>query len=117
MNPQLWQIVFTAIVLLFLGGLVGRWVAVLWSVFKASKMASQGVSNLLEVAAERLMTDPPQQWVVGCLHLLKAVEVRVDDQEYRAALEQIEAKIRVRLETGLWPEHQIPADVDQGAKE
>ena len=106
MNLQAWHIAVTVIVLLFLGGVALRWGAVLWSVFKASKMASQGVSTLLEEAAEGMMADSPQQWVAGCLHLLKAVEIRVDDQEYRAALEQVEVEIRARLETGLWAEHQ-----------
>jgi hypothetical protein len=117
MNPQVWHVVVIVIVLLFLGGVLVRWGTVLWSVFRASKMASQGASTLLEEAAEEMMADPPAQWVVNCLHLLKAVEIRVDDQQYRAALEQIEAEIRVRLETGRWSGHHTRAETAQGARE
>jgi hypothetical protein len=115
-NLHAWQVAVTVIVLLFLGGVAVRWGTVLWSVFKASKMASQGVSTLLEEAAEVMMADPPQQWVVGCLHLLKAIEIRVDDREYRTALKQVEAEIDVRLETGRWPERQALIDTEQGEK-
>ena len=117
MNLQLWHIALTAIVLLFLGGLVGRWVAVLWSVVQTSRIAGQGVSTLLEEAAEQMIADPPQQWVAWCLHLLKAIEIRVDGQAYRTALAEIQADIRVRLETGRWPGRQVQADAEQGAKE
>jgi hypothetical protein len=116
MNLELWHIVFTAIVLLFLGGLVGRWIAIFWSVVKASRIASRGVSTLLEEAAEQMIADPPQRWVVECLHLLKALDVRVDGQEYQTALAQIQADIRVRVETGRWPSHQVQVDAEQGAE-
>jgi hypothetical protein len=114
MNPQVWHVTVIVIVFLLLGGVLVRWGTVLWSVFKASKMASRGASTLLEEAAEEMMADPPQQWVINCLHLLKSVEIRVDDEEYRAALEQIEARIRVRLETGRWPDHRFQAGREQG---
>ena len=113
MNVQVWHIVFSAIVLLFLGGLVGRSIAIFWNVAKASRMAGQGVSTLLEEAAEQIMVDPPQQWVVWCLHLLKAVDIRVDARDYHMALKQIEADIHVRLETGRWPETPVQADEEE----
>ena len=116
MNFKLWQIVVTGIALLFLGGIAAEWIATVGSVFKASKAASRGVSTLLEEAAEQMIADPPKQWVVGCLHLLKAVDIRVDDQAYRAALAEIQADIHARLETGGWPEYQAEAEIEQGAK-
>jgi hypothetical protein len=114
MNYQLWHIVLTAIVMLFLGGLVGRSIAIFWNVAQASRIASRGVGTLLEDAAEQMIADSRQQWVVWCLHLLKAVDIRVDAQEYHAALEQIEAEIRVRLETGHWPETSVSASKQEG---
>jgi len=110
MSFQLWQIILTGIVLLFLGGLATGWVASVWSVVKASKVASQGVSTLLEEAAEQMIADPPKQWGVECLHLLKAVDVRAGDEAYRAALGEVQAAIGARLETGSWPEHHAQAD-------
>lgn len=103
MSFQLWHIILTAIVLLFLGGLVGGWIAIFWSVAKASKMASQGVETLLQEAANQMIAAPPQQWAVWCLHLLKAIDIRAADQEFRSALNDIQADISVRLETGSWP--------------
>ena len=116
MNQQIWKIGLTAFVLLFLGGLAVRWGTVLWSVVKASKMATHGASTLLEEGAQAIAADPPDRWAAECLHLLKAVDIRVEEPHYRPALEQVEAEIRVRLETGGWPEHQAPADAEQGAK-
>jgi len=112
MSFQLWHILLTAIVLLFLGGLVGGRIAIFWSVVKASKMAGQGIATLLEEAADQMIAAPPQQWAVWCLHLLKAVDVRVADQEYRSALNAIQADISVRLETGSWPRAQIQANAE-----
>jgi ABC-type Co2+ transport system permease subunit len=112
MNFQLWHIILTAIVLLFLGGLIGGWIAIFWSVVKASKMASRGITTLLEEAASQMIATPPQQWAVWFLHLLKAVEIRVADQEFRSALNDIWADIGVRLETGSWPRPQIQTDAE-----
>jgi ABC-type Co2+ transport system permease subunit len=112
MSFQLWHIILTAIVLLFLGGLVGGWIAIFGSVVKASKMASRGISTLLEEAADQIIAAPPQQWAVWCLHLLKAVDIRVADQEYRSALNAIQADISVRLDTGSWPRPQIQANAE-----
>jgi hypothetical protein len=114
MNLQIWQIALTALVLLLLGGIAVRWIAVLWSVFKASKMATQGASTLLEEGAEAIIADPPEQWATECLHLLKAVDIRADEPAYRPALERVEAEIRVRLETGHWPEHGALEGAEQG---
>ena len=116
MNFEAWHVAVTAIVLLFLGGVVLRWVAVLWSVFKASKMASQGTSTLLEEAAESMMAGPPQQWVIGCLHLLKAVEIRARRSNVSRCSRTNRGRIRVRLETGDWPGHGAQAETAQGAK-
>jgi hypothetical protein len=117
MNPTRWQIALIAFVLLLLGGVVVRWAAVLWSVFKASKMASHSASSLLEEGAEAIIADPPQLWAAECLHLLKAVDIRVDELDYRPALEQVEAQIRVRLDTGRWPEQKSSIDIKQRKKE
>jgi hypothetical protein len=103
MSFQLWHIILTAVVLLILGGLVGGWIAIFWSFAKASRMASQGIAALLEEAANQMIAAPPQQWAVWCLHLLKAIDIRVPDRDYRSALNDIQADIRVRLETGSWP--------------
>ena len=116
MNFQLWHIVFTAIVLLFLGGLVGRSISIFWNVARASRMASRGVGTLLEEAAEQMIADPPQQWVAWCLHLLKAVDIRVADEAYRSALGDIQADIAVRLATGCWPGRQLQADTERKAE-
>ena len=103
MSFQLWHVIVTGVVLLFLGGLIGGWIAIFWSVFKASRMASQGITTLLEEAASQIAAGPPQQWTTRCMHLLKAVDLQVPDLEYRSTLNDIRSGIRVRLETGNWP--------------
>ena len=103
-NPELWHIVLTAIVLLFLGGVVGSRIAILGSVIKASKEASQGISALLEEAANQIAQSSPQHWAAWSLHLLKALDVRVTGKEYPAALQAIRHSIDLRLDTGRWAE-------------
>jgi hypothetical protein len=103
--------VITAIVLLFLGGVVGGQIALLWSVIRANRRARRRATTLLEEAAEQMIAAPPQQWTVWCLHLLKAIDVRVDDEPYRAALAGIQAQIAARLQNGRWPGDQAaPTD-------
>jgi hypothetical protein len=104
LNLQLWHIVLTVIILLFLGGVIGGRVAIMGSVIKASQEASQGISTLLEDAADQMARSPPQDWAAWGLHLLKALDVRVAGGEYPAALKTIRSSIDVRLDTGQWPE-------------
>ena len=54
---KLWHTVITAIVLLFLGGVICGWIAIVGSVIKASREASHGISPLLEQAAEQVQDD------------------------------------------------------------
>ena len=116
MNLKLWHIFFTAIVLLFLGGLVGGRIAIFGSVAKASRIAGRGIGTLLEEAAEQMIADPPQQWLVWCLHLLKTLDIRVADKEYRSALDEIQANIDVRLQTGRWLGHQLQVNIEREAE-
>jgi hypothetical protein len=113
-NVGIWQIVISVVVLLFLGGLIGGWIAILRSVVRASNMASRGASTLLEEAAEAVVAEPSQHWAAELLRLFKAVDIRADKLDYRPALEQVGAEIRVRLETGHWPEHRAPLEREQG---
>jgi len=103
-NLELWHIVVTAFVLLFLGGVIGGWIAIVGSVIKASREASHGISPLLEQAAEQMAQSSPQHWADWGLHLLKALDIRVTGKEYPAALETIRRSIDVRLDTGEWEE-------------
>jgi len=102
-NLELWHVVLSVVVLVFLGGVVGGWVAILRNVFKASREARQGVSTLLEEAADQVAHDSPQEWAASGLHLLKALDVRVNEKEYQAALRAIRSSIETRLDTGQWP--------------
>jgi hypothetical protein len=104
LNLELWHIVLTAIILLFLGGVIGGRIAILGSVIKASKEATQGVSTLLEEAADQMALSSPQRWAAWGLHLLKALDVRVTGDEFPAALKAIRSSIDVRLDTGRWAE-------------
>jgi hypothetical protein len=104
LNLELWHIVLTAIILLFLGGVIGGRIAILGSVIKASKEAGQGISTLLEEAADQMALSSPESWAVWSLHLLKALDIRVTGEEYPAALRAIRSGIDVRLDTGQWPE-------------
>lgn len=102
-NLELWHVVLSAVVLVFLGGVVGGWVAILGNVVKASREARQGVSTLLEEAADQMAHESSQDWAASVLHLLKALDVRVQGKEYQAALRAIRSGIDTRLNTGQWP--------------
>jgi len=101
---ELWHIVMSAIVLLFLGGVICGWIAIVGSVIKASREASHGISTLLEEAAEQMGQSSPQHWATWGLHLLKALDIRVTGEEFPAALEAIRHGIDLRLDTGQWEE-------------
>jgi hypothetical protein len=103
LNLELWHVVLSAVVLVFLGGVVGGWIAILSNVVKASREARQGVSTLLEEAADQMAHSSPQDWAASGLHLLKALDVRVEGQEYQATLRAIRSSIDTRLATGQWP--------------
>jgi hypothetical protein len=103
LNLELWHVVLSAVVLVFLGGVVGGWIAILSNVVKASREARQGVSTLLEEAADQMAHSSSQDWAASGLHLLKALDVRVKGQEYQAALRAIRSSIDTRLATGQWP--------------
>jgi hypothetical protein len=112
MSFRLWHVILTGIVLLFVGGLIGRWIAILWIVFRAGKVAGQSIATLLEDAANQIADTPAQEWADWCLHLLKAVDIRVADRDYRSALDDIQAAIGFRLDTGGWPGAQTEADAE-----
>lgn len=104
LSLELWHIVLSAIVLVFLGGVVGGWIAILGSVIRATKEARRSVSTLLEEAADQMAVSSPQRWAACGLHLLKALDVRVTGEEFPAALKAIRSSIDVRLDTGRWAE-------------
>jgi hypothetical protein len=103
-NLELWHVVVTAIVLLFLGGVFGGWIVILATVVRTSRQASRSVETLLEQAADQMAQSSPQRWAIWGLHLLKALDVRVTGKEYLAALRAIRSSIDLRLDTGQWEE-------------
>jgi len=111
---ELWHIVVTAFVLLFLGGVIGGWIAIVGSVIKASREASHGISPLLEQAAEQMAQGSPQHWATWGLHLLKALDIRVTGEAFPVALEEIRRGIDLRLDTGQWEEKRADG-VDAGS--
>jgi GNAT superfamily N-acetyltransferase len=94
--------VLTAIVLLFLGGVIGGRIAILMSLIKVSEEARHDVTALLDQAADQIATHPPGQWAGWGVHLLKALEDKTDEDAYVAALEAIRKRIDGRLDTGWW---------------
>jgi hypothetical protein len=86
-------------------------------VIKASREARQKATTLLEEAASQVVSASPEQWSAWCVHLLKAIDIRVDDEPYRAALGDIQAEIAARLESGRWNEHPVEAEEDAGQKD
>jgi hypothetical protein len=105
LNLDLWHIVLTTIVLLFLGGVIGGRLAILRSIMKAGQVASQGVTALLEDAADQIALSSAEDWTTEGLHLLKSLDVRItNEREFVAALKHIRGDIDVRIETGHWPD-------------
>ena len=103
LNLEVWHVVLTAIVLLFLGGFVGGRIAILSSLVKTSEDVRHDVSASLDQVAERMAEHAPHQWAGWTIHLLKALDGRVGDDEYRETLNAIRDSIASRLETGQWP--------------
>jgi hypothetical protein len=97
----------TAITLLFLGGVVGGQIAIVWSVIKANRRAQGRATTLLEEAAGQMIDASPEEWTAWSVHLLKAIDIRVDDVPFRAALAGIRTEIDERLESGRWPGDQV----------
>jgi hypothetical protein len=103
LNLEVWHIVLTAIVLLFLGGFVGGRIAILSSLIRTSGDVRHDVSVSLDQVADRMAEHPPHQWAGWIIHLLKALEGRAGDDEYRATLKTIRDSLTGRLESGQWP--------------
>ena len=102
LNLEVWHIVLTAVVLLFLGGFVGGRIAILSSLVRTSEDVSHDVSASLNQIADRMAEHPAHQWSGWSIHLLRALDGRAGDDEYRATLKAIRDSIANRLDTGTW---------------
>jgi hypothetical protein len=103
LNLEVWHVVLTAIVLLFLGGFVGGRIAILFSLVRVSEDARHDVLASLDEVADRIAEHSTYPWASWIIHLLKALEGRAEDDEYRAALMAVQESIAGRLDTGEWP--------------
>jgi hypothetical protein len=102
-NFELWHIIVTAIVLLFLGGVIGGRIAIVAGIIRADKKARQSAATLLEEAADHIAQGSSQDWVNWSVYLMKALDARIENG-YAAALQVVRHSIDVRLERGEWPE-------------
>ena len=103
LNLEIWHIVLTAIILLFLGGFVGGRIAILSSLVRTSEDVRHDVSASLDRTANRMAEHPSHEWADWIIHLLKTLEHMAGDDEYRTTLTTIRDGVASRLETGQWP--------------
>lgn len=103
LNLEVWHVVLTAIVLLFLGGFVGGRIVILSSLVKTSEDVRHDVSASLNRIANSMAEHSSHEWAHWIIHLLKALDDMAEDEEYRATLRTIRDGITGRLESGQWP--------------
>jgi hypothetical protein len=82
---------------------VGGRIAILSSLIRVSEDVRHDVSVSLDQVADRMAEHSTYQWAGWSIHLLKALEGRAEDDEYRATLKAIRDSIAGRLDTGQWP--------------
>jgi hypothetical protein len=100
---QVWHLVLTAIVLLFLGGFIGGRIAIVLSLVRSGKEQDHDVAGLLDRAAEDIATLPLREWADWSTYLLRALEDKAQqEEEYTWTLETIRDRVNVRLQHGRW---------------
>jgi hypothetical protein len=102
LNFEVWHVVLTAVVLLFLGGVVGGRFAILFSLVKPGEDARADVETVLDRAADKMGAQPSEQWVGWIVHLLRALDGKTASEPYTRVLEAVRKRIGSRLETGRW---------------
>jgi hypothetical protein len=104
LNLQVWHVVITAVVLLFLGGVIGGRIAILLKIVRASEDDGHDPRALLDHVVDEIATLPPKELASWCIHLLRELDSGEERPGYGAALRQVRHDIDQRLTTGLWPE-------------
>jgi hypothetical protein len=99
LNLQLWHIVLTVIVLLFLGAFLGSRVAIIRTLVQNS---SRNVKTLPDKAAEAVADRPTKEWAAQIIRLLQVLEAKSSRVEYRETLETVRDAITARLMQGWW---------------
>jgi hypothetical protein len=102
LNLQLWHLVLTAAVLLFLGAFVGGRIAIIRTLTQTEDDSPRNVSEVLDEAARAVADRPHKEWADRITYLLKALDHRSVGEEYRATLEAVQDAIVNRLVTDRW---------------